>query len=80
MIARLFLLLIRAYQRTISRLLPPNVCIYEPTCSRYAYGAIRRHGAWKGGWLGLWRICRCHPFARGGYDPVPGDPPEPPCS
>jgi putative membrane protein insertion efficiency factor len=46
-------------------------CKYLPTCSDYAYVAIVRHGWWKGLWLGVWRVLRCHPFARGGHDPVP---------
>jgi uncharacterized protein len=67
---RLLIALVRAYQRFLSPLLPP-ACIYEPTCSRYAVEALRRHGALRGGALALWRILRCHPFARGGRDPVP---------
>jgi putative membrane protein insertion efficiency factor len=66
---RLLLALIRGY-RTVSRY-TPRVCIYEPTCSEYAAEAIRRHGALRGSWLAMRRILRCHPFARGGYDPVP---------
>ena len=63
--------LIRLYQLTVSRVLPP-MCRYEPSCSEYARQAITRYGAWRGSWLGLRRLCRCHPFAAGGYDPVPG--------
>lgn len=66
----LFLKLIRFYQRFISPLTPPS-CIYEPTCSNYAYQAITRYGALKGGGLAARRILRCHPWGRGGYDPVP---------
>jgi uncharacterized protein len=66
----LFLNLIRFYQRFISPLTPPS-CIYTPSCSAYTYQAIEKHGAFKGGWLGLRRILRCHPWGRGGYDPVP---------
>jgi hypothetical protein len=62
--------LIRFYQLAISPWLPPS-CIYEPTCSQYGLEAIGKYGIFKGGWLTLRRILRCHPFARGGYDPVP---------
>ncbi len=67
---RFCLLLIRFYQRAISPWLPPS-CIYTPTCSQYAYEAIQRHGVLRGGWLAFRRLLRCHPFARGGHDPVP---------
>jgi uncharacterized protein len=66
----LFLKLIRFYQRFISPLTPPS-CIYQPTCSNYAYQAITRYGALKGGLLAVRRILRCHPWGPGGYDPVP---------
>ena len=59
------------YQKGIGRCLPP-VCRYEPSCSNYMIQAIDTHGLLKGGLLGAWRICRCHPFSRGGWDPVPG--------
>lgn len=62
--------LIRFYKRFISPLLPPS-CIYEPTCSMYTYQAIEKYGVLRGGWMGFLRILRCHPFAHGGYDPVP---------
>ena len=67
---RLFLLLISFYQHGISPLKPPS-CRYVPTCSEYARIAIERYGARKGGWLAIKRILRCHPFHKGGYDPVP---------
>jgi len=64
------LALIRLYQLTLSRVLPPS-CRFHPTCSRYTYEAIEKHGFFKGGWLGAKRIARCHPLNPGGYDPVP---------
>lgn len=65
-----FLWLILLYQATISPLLP-DVCRYRPTCSRYAYEAIDRHGALRGGWLAVKRLARCRPGGGRGYDPVP---------
>lgn len=70
MLKRLALLLIRLYQMTLSRVLPPS-CRFTPTCSVYTYQAIDKYGFFKGGWLGIKRISRCHPFNPGGYDPVP---------
>ncbi len=67
---KLFLLLIRLYQNTISRALPPS-CRFTPSCSHYGYEAIERYGVFKGGYLAVRRILRCHPFHPGGYDPVP---------
>ena len=68
---KLLLSLIRFYQKHISPAFPAR-CRYYPTCSRYAYEAITKHGAAKGGWLALKRFLRCHPFAKGDYfDPVP---------
>ena len=69
-VARLFVLLIRGYQVTLSPLLP-SACRYQPTCSQYTLEAVERHGAFRGAWLGSKRIARCHPFHPGGYDPVP---------
>ena len=60
---------IRLYQLGLGPLLPP-ACRFHPTCSRYAHEAVRRHGALRGGWLALRRLGRCHPWNRGGYDPV----------
>lgn len=70
-VAALFVFLIRVYQTAISPLLGPR-CRFYPSCSQYAAEAIRLHGAWRGGWLALRRILRCHPLNPGGYDPVPG--------
>lgn len=68
---RVFLALIRFYQKYISPAFPPR-CRYTPTCSQYAFEAIERYGALKGGWLALKRFLRCHPFHKGDYyDPVP---------
>lgn len=69
----LLLAIVRFYRKQISPLRPP-CCRFIPTCSEYALIAIERYGAWKGGWLAVKRICRCHPFHRGEhdfYDPVP---------
>ena len=66
----LFLGLIRLYQMTLSRVLPPS-CRFTPSCSHYGYEAIAKYGAIKGGWLAIKRVARCHPFNPGGYDPVP---------
>jgi putative membrane protein insertion efficiency factor len=49
----------------------PSQCLYLPTCSEYSYVALVRFGVWKGAWLTLRRVARCHPFAKGGIDPVP---------
>jgi putative membrane protein insertion efficiency factor len=69
--ARLALLAIRLYQLSFARLVPPRTCRFYPSCSAYGYRAIERHGILRGGWLALRRVCRCHPFNPGGYDPVP---------
>ena len=58
------------YKRWISPLLPP-ACRYVPSCSEYAAEAVARHGALRGGVLAAWRLLRCNPFVKGGYDPVP---------
>jgi len=66
----IFLLIIKAYKTLISPILPPS-CRYLPTCSDYGIQAIQKHGPFKGGWLALKRISRCHPWGGHGYDPVP---------
>ncbi|MBO7674537.1 MAG: membrane protein insertion efficiency factor YidD [Atopobiaceae bacterium] len=68
--ARVLMRLVRWYQRYVSPLLPDS-CIYSPTCSEYMLEAIQKYGAARGSWLGIRRILRCHPFHKGGYDPVP---------
>jgi putative membrane protein insertion efficiency factor len=60
--------LVRCYQIAISPLVGPR-CRYHPTCSEYFIGAVRKYGAARGAWRGVLRICRCHPWHRGGYDP-----------
>ncbi len=69
-LAALLLALIGAYRRWISPLLGPR-CRFIPSCSAYGQEAIRRHGPWRGGWLTLRRLGRCHPFTPCGCDPVP---------
>ena len=66
-----FIAIIRFYRRFISPMFPPR-CRFTPTCSAYAYEAINKYGAFKGSWLALKRLLRCHPFYKGDpYDPVP---------
>ena len=67
---RILLAIVRGYRKYISPLLPPS-CRFTPTCSEYAIEAISKHGAFKGSLLALWRILRCNPLCKGGYDPVP---------
>lgn len=62
--------LIRGYQRVISPALPAS-CRFTPSCSQYVLEAVSRYGVLRGGWLGLRRLARCHPFHPGGFDPVP---------
>ncbi|BDD12811.1 putative membrane protein insertion efficiency factor (plasmid) [Fulvitalea axinellae] len=62
--------LVRFYQYAISPMFPP-ACRYTPTCSTYMIEAVKKHGPAKGGWLGLKRISRCHPWGSSGHDPVP---------
>lgn len=67
----LLLVVIRAYQLTISRTLPANTCRFYPSCSHYGYQAVYKHGLFKGGFMAVWRVLRCNPFNPGGNDPVP---------
>lgn len=67
---KFFISIIRFYQIVISPIKPPT-CRFYPTCSHYGLEAIQRFGAFKGGWLTLKRILKCHPFHPGGLDPVP---------
>lgn len=69
MIGKFFIWLIRGYRRFISPGLPPS-CKYLPTCSQYAMDAITKYGAFRGSLMAVWRILRCNPFSKGGYDPV----------
>ena len=70
-IPRLVLLaLIRLYQMTIARALPPNTCRFYPSCSHYGYQSIHKYGAIRGSLMAIWRVLRCNPFNPGGYDPV----------
>jgi len=62
--------MIKFYRKYLSPI-KRGQCIYIPTCSQYGLEAIEKYGAWKGGLLTAWRILRCNPFAKGGYDPVP---------
>lgn len=65
-----FIYLIKFYRKYISPL-KSTKCPYIPTCSEYGLEAVSKYGAFKGGFLTLWRILRCNPFSKGGYDPVP---------
>ena len=69
MVKKLVLLLIGFYQVAMSPILPAS-CRFTPSCSEYARQAVERYGAVRGGWLGLKRLVRCHPFNAGGYDPL----------
>ena len=65
-----FIFLIRFYQLCISPY-KPSCCRFTPTCSQYMVDAVLKHGIIKGGWLGIKRLCKCHPWGGSGYDPVP---------
>lgn len=70
-IKKFMLFLIKTYQVTISPVFSHGSCRFYPTCSHYAAEAIEVHGVFKGSLLAIWRIIRCNPFSKGGYDPVP---------
>jgi putative membrane protein insertion efficiency factor len=70
MAKRFLIFLIKGYRKYISPM-RVNRCPYYPTCSTYGLHAVEKYGALKGGGLALWRIIRCNPFSKGGYDPVP---------
>lgn len=70
LVVQLLLMPLRFYKWAVSPLLPP-MCRFHPSCSVYAMGAIAVHGPFKGSWLAARRVTRCHPFNRGGFDPVP---------
>ena len=74
MLARVLTGGIRFYRRWISPMTPP-ACRFQPTCSADALEAVETYGAARGGWLAVRRLLRCHPFHRGGFDPVPPPPP-----
>ncbi|MDB4950883.1 MAG: hypothetical protein JWM27_3532 [Gemmatimonadetes bacterium] len=75
MLARALIAGIRFYRAAISPHTPP-ACRFHPTCSAYGLEAVERWGAGRGSWLLVRRLARCHPFCKGGYDPVPLRPPE----
>ena len=68
---KLMIWMVKFYQRNLSGLKGYSSCKYFPTCSQYAIEAIEKYGPFKGGRLAIWRILRCNPFSKGGYDPVP---------
>ena len=71
MLKKTVIAMIRFYQKYLSPLKVYTHCKYTPTCSEYAAQAIQKYGVLKGGLMAAWRILRCNPFAKGGYDPVP---------
>lgn len=73
----LALWLMRGYKRWVSPAFPPS-CRYVPTCSEYAMEAVERYGVLRGGVMAVWRVLRCHPLVKGGYDPVVKEPQESP--
>ena len=71
--SRFLISLVTFYRQALSGRKRMPSCRYIPTCSEYALTAIERYGAWKGGRMAAWRLLRCNPFSKGGYDPVPED-------
>ena len=70
MIKNLLIKILKFYRKILSPIIKSS-CIFTPTCSQYAIEAIEKYGVFKGGLLTVWRILRCNPFSKGGYDPVP---------
>ncbi len=68
---QLLIALVKFYRKYLSGLKMHTHCRYIPTCSQYALEALEKYGAWKGSLLAIWRILRCNPFSKGGFDPVP---------
>ena len=68
LLASLLITAVRGYQMLLRPVLP-TVCRFYPSCSEYFVQAVQKHGPWRGAWKGLGRLCRCHPFHPGGYDP-----------
>lgn len=71
MIKKFLIGCIKFYKKYLSPLKGHATCVYTPTCSTYAIEALEKYGVIKGGLLAIWRILRCNPFSKGGYDPVP---------
>lgn len=68
---RILIGMIKFYRKYLSGMKRYSTCKYYPTCSQYGLEAIEKYGAFKGGFMAVWRILRCNPFSKGGYDPVP---------
>lgn len=83
MMSRILSALLAVYRAVLSPVLHAvtgraGACRFQPTCSEYAQIALAQHGPWRGGWLAIRRLLRCHPLHPGGFDPVPGGRSEPP--